>query len=186
MEHPGEIWQEVDYNGEKIGGIEPRDHDQDDVKLYYATSVMLYRYVDGEVEFLFQQRSPKLVPWANPGKWDVSAGGHVNVDETMIEGMVREAREEIGAKILPEKLEFAASYTRWKTLLGLYFYDWTGLEDDFHFDDEEVAAVEWVKYADVEKFAEKLKRTLKEDEIFRICLRDWREKVLAKYENHKS
>ena len=107
MEHPGEIWQEVDFNGEIIGGIDPNDFDEEKVKRFNGVAVMLYRYNNGEVEFLFQHRSKNLK--ANADKWDVSAGGHVNVGERPIEAMVREAREEIGVKLDASRLEQAAT-----------------------------------------------------------------------------
>ena len=57
MEHPGEIWQEYDFNGERLGGIEPNNYDFDAFRLMGGAAIMLYRLRDGEVEFLFQHRS---------------------------------------------------------------------------------------------------------------------------------
>ena len=182
MEHSGEIWQELDYNGERIGGIEPGDFDEKKVRLFSATVVMLYRFRNGEVEYLFQHRSKSLK--ANPDKWDTSAGGHVNLNEPMIDAMVREAQEEIGADINKEKLELAATFLRWKIMTGFYFYDWTNEEDNFHFDDQEVEEVKWVKYSELADFLPNLKATLANDKVFLYYLEEWNQKILEKYENH--
>ncbi|MBR3137957.1 NUDIX domain-containing protein [Candidatus Saccharibacteria bacterium] len=181
MEHPGEIWQEVDFNGERIGGIEPTKLDLDKVKLFIGAAVMLYRYKDGEVEYLFQHRSKKLQ--GNPDKWDVSAGGHVNLNESRVTAAVRETYEEIGAKIDSDKLEYAATYLRWKVLVCLYFYDWTGKEDNFSFNDQEVEEVKWIKYKDIKDFMPNFKYNLAEDEVFLYYLKEWTAKIIKKYEN---
>lgn len=179
MEHPGEIWQELGYNGEQIGGIEPAKAEKHDVKLFSASIVMLYRYKNGEVEYLFQHRSKLLK--ANPDKWDASAGGHVNLDESKVDAMVREAREEIGVELERDKLELAATYLRWKIMTNLYFYDWTGREDVFHFDDEEVEEVKWVKYSELEEFWPNIKESLTGNTVFRYYLKEWKTKILEKY-----
>ena len=69
------------------------------------------------------------------------------MDEPILDTAVRESREEIGAEIEKDKLEFAASYLRWKVIVNLFFYNWSKNEDNFHFDDGEVEEVKWVKYS---------------------------------------
>ena len=182
MEHPGEIWQEFDYNGERLGGIEPASLVEDRVKLFGGAVVMLYRYVDGEVEFLFQHRSRFLK--RNAGKWDVSAGGHINLDESVLNTVERETKEEIGVEVSRDKLEFAATYVRgWRALVNLYFYDWSDKKDEFCFDDQEVEEVKWVKYNDLEEFSFELKDSLRKDEIFFHYLKEWNKKILKKHGN---
>lgn len=181
MEHSGEIWQELDYNGERIGGVKPSDFDAQKVRLMSGAAVMLYRYKDGEVEYLFQHRSKELR--ANPDKWDVSAGGHVNLDEKRIDAVARETKEEIGAEIDVNELELAGIYRRWIVMITLYFYDWTGREDSFCFDDGEVEEVKWVKYSQLDSFTSKFKQTVQEDELFFYFLKEWNAKILKKYEN---
>lgn len=179
MEHPGEIWQELDFNGERLkGGIEP-GIDDDAVKLYYGVAVMLYRFRDGIVEYLFQHRSKHLA--GNPDKWDVSAGGHVNLGESQLDAIKREAREEIGIDLRENEMEIAASFLRWKIFVTLYFCDWTNQEDKFVFDDREVEEVKWVKYSQLEEFWPNLKKILAEDEIFKYYLKEWNHKILEKY-----
>ena len=175
MEHPGEVWQEFDYNGERLGGIEPRDFDETKSKLVGGSAIMLYRVRDGQIEFLFQHRSKTLK--GNPDKWDVSAGGHVNLNEPIIDTAIRETREEIGVDIDKNKLEFAEYYIKEKLMVFLYFYDWGDRADEFSFDDHEVEEVKWVKYSEFESFLPMLKPNLKRDLKFLRCLDEWNDKI---------
>ncbi len=179
MEHPGEIWQEYDFNGEKFGGIDPNNYNYDAVRLMGGAAVMLYRLYDGEVEFLFQHRSKFLK--GNPDRWDVSAGGHINLDESTLDAIIRETREEIGVNIERKKLEFAETYIRLKDMINLYFYDWEDRADEFSFDDQEVEEVKWVKYSELGAFLPNIKQLLAEDEVFLARLKEWNGKILEKY-----
>ena len=182
MEHAGEIWQELEFNGEPLRGIVPTELDVDKVKLFHGVAVMLYRFNDGEVEYLFQHRSKHLRE--NADTWDVSAGGHVNLNENQIDSAVRETREEIGAELDKNNLEIAGSFIRWKIFVTLYFYDWTGKESDFKFNDAEVEDVKWVKASKLDDFWPNLKWTLREDKLYRINLEDWAKRIVKKYDNN--
>ena len=182
MEHPGEIWQEFDYNGTRLGGIKPDDYDKSKVKLFGGAAIVLYRFKNDEVEFLFQHRSEKLHD--NAGKWDVSAGGHINLNESELDTAIRETKEEIGAILKKDKLEFSAIYNRKNyALVYLYFYDWTGQPDDFHFDDQEVSEVKWLKFADLANFWDKLKPQVHDDQFFQAMLLEQASNIYEKYDN---
>lgn len=181
MEHPGEIWQEYDFNGERLGGIDPNNYDEKNIRYFGGAAIMLYRVHDGELEFLFQHRSKFLK--GNPDTWDVSAGGHVNLDEPVFDAIVRETREEIGVTVDKRKLEFAGTYVRSNVIVNLYFYDWGENTDKFSFDDQEVEEVKWVKYSELESFLPNLKKHLADDVVFFACLDEWSRKILAKSGN---
>ena len=156
--HHDELWQNFKHNGLPNGSYPSKlgnpPVDSDDV--VGACCVWLYRYGKNGIEVLFQKRS-KVVDY-NAEKWDVSAGGHLNYGEDIVTGVLREAREEIGAKLDPEKLEYVFSLrsVQGKNMLCNYFlYDWTGRADDFHFDDQEVSEVKWVPLQDFGVFIDK-------------------------------
>jgi isopentenyldiphosphate isomerase len=58
--------------------------------------------VNPQGEILFQQRSINNRNF--PGMWDISAAGHVLANETVIQGAIREAKEELGLVIQPYQL----------------------------------------------------------------------------------
>lgn len=184
MEHQGEIWQEYDFNGERLGGIDPNNYSYDAIRLMGGAAVMLYRVVNGELEYLFQHRSKFLK--GNPDKWDTSAGGHTNLNESVLESVMRESREEIGVELDRDKLEFAAAYIRIDAMVHLYFYNWGDRTDEFSFDDQEVEEVKWVKYSELESFLPNIKKLLAEDKVFFYCLEEWSKKILEKNGNNKS
>lgn len=169
MEHPGELWQEADYNGARIGdGLIPDACYDKPHKLLMGAAIMLYRFNDGDLEYLFQHRSKQLI--GNPDKWDTSAGGHVNINEPTLAAAVRETKEEINADIDPAKLEFFGRYLRGEIIVNLYFYNWTGNEDNFKFNDAEVEEVCWVKVKNLDDFWPNLKPHLADDVVFKYLL----------------
>ena len=53
--------------------------------------------INGKGEILLQKRS--LSKDVQPGKWDTSVGGHVNMGETYLEAAIRETGEELGIEL---------------------------------------------------------------------------------------
>lgn len=45
-----------------------------------------------------------------PGKWDLSAAGHISSDETIIDAAIRETYEEIGIKIVEDDLTYIDTF----------------------------------------------------------------------------
>lgn len=75
-----ELWQLYDKSGEPImdGGYPSRlgNPKDDGGKIYGTTVIWFYRYASSGIELLWQRRSDKVDRY--PGKWDISAGGHIN------------------------------------------------------------------------------------------------------------
>lgn len=177
--HKDELWQIYAPNGEvlvnegwksALGNPELCGSDA----IVGAAIVFLYRFNGkGELELLWQRRSDKVDRF--PGDYDISAGGHVNLGESMAEAAVRECREEIGAKVAVSDLQFVAELAFGLNRLGrVYVVDWTGREDEFEFDDGEVSEVRWVPYAETEEFRMKYaKAPLKRNRLVFECLEEW-------------
>lgn len=178
--HKDEIWQLYYQNGEPIVGEGwPASKGNPEVTgddgIVGVAVVFLYRRGKDGLEFLWQKRSEKIDRY--PGDWDISAGGHINLGESLVDAAVREAREEIGAEITPEELEFVAARPFNKNRFAwIYLTDWTSKIENFHFDDEEVSEVRWVKYGKMEEFRKKYaKASLKKDDLTFEFLRTWLE-----------
>lgn len=177
--HHDEMWQVYAPNGEAIPGEgwdsalnNPEKSGSD--KIVGVAVVFLYRYNDsGELELLWQKRADGIDRY--PGYYDISAGGHINLGETIVEGAIRECREEIGAEILASDLQFAFTKPFNKNRFAwIFMVDYSGRPDEFHFDDKEVSEVKWVSYRETEEFRKKYaKPPLQRDDITFINLDDW-------------
>lgn len=168
--HKDEIWQLYSKNGEPILGAgwealrgNPEVTSNDGI--VGVAIVFLYRYGKNGLEFLWQRRSEEIDRY--PGDWDISAGGHINLGESNVDAAVREAREEIGAEISTDELEFVTMYPFNKNRFAwIYLVDWTGKTEEFHFDDKEVLEVRWVEYGKMNEFREKYaKAPLRKDRL---------------------
>ena len=177
--HKDELWQVYAPNGEAILGegwesaLDNPEKTGSDAIVGVAV-VFLYRHnSDGELELLWQKRSDEIDRY--PGYYDISAGGHINLGETIVEGAIRECYEEIGAEISPSDLQFAFTKPFNKNRFAwIFMVDWTGKPNEFHFDDNEVSEVKWVAHGETEAFRKKYaKPPLQKDDITFVNLDDW-------------
>ena len=176
--HSNEVWQQYYLNGEPIVGKgweaskdNPEKSGGDEI--VGVAIVFLYRRGANGLEFLWQRRSEKIDRY--PGDFDFSAGGHINLGESIVEAAVREAKEEIGAKIEVEELRFMTMRPFNKNRFAWIFcVDYTGKTEEFSFDDEEVSEVRWVPYAEMDDFRKKYaKKPLREERVTFRILDEW-------------
>ena len=177
--HHDEMWQVYAPNGEAIpeegwdSALDNPEKTGSD-KIVGVAVVFLYRHnADGGLELLWQKRAPGIDRY--PGYYDISAGGHINLGETVVEGAIREAREEIGATITDSDLQFAFTKPfNQNRFAWIFMVDWTGRPEEFCFNDNEVSEVKWVSYAKTEEFRKKYaKPPLQRDDITFANLDDW-------------
>ncbi len=168
MQHQGELWQEFDKAGEPIknGGRNPKlGNPKFGEPVYTSVAIVwLYRKIADGIEVLFQKRSEKVDRFG--GFWDIAAGGHINYEESVLDAAVREAEEEIGAKITKDMLQLVVITPSLfaNNILREFICDYTGKPDNFRFDDEEVSEVRWVKLSEFDQFIDEYaKPPLKED-----------------------
>ena len=177
--HKDEIWQVYAPNGEVISGEgwdsaldNPEKSGSD--KIVGVAVVFLFRVNEERVlELLWQRRSDKIDRY--PGDYDISAGGHVNLGESLVDAAVREAREEIGVKISVADLKLVTErgFNR-NRFAWIYAVDFSGKTEGFHFDDEEVSEVRWVPFSETEEFRVKYaKAPLKKDRLTFALLGEW-------------
>ncbi len=176
--HNDEAWQLYYKNGEPIPGEgwdsarDNPEHSGDDGIVGVAV-IFLYRRRPEGLEFLWQKRSELVSRY--PGDYDISAGGHINLGEMVVEAAVRETYEEIGAKISAKDLEFVTMRPFNKNRFAWVFaVDFTDRPDEFSFNDREVSEVKWVPYAEMDEFRGKFaKKPLRDDELTFAALADW-------------
>lgn len=176
--HTDESWQLFARNGEPIPGASwdsaLGNPDYEAKEIVGIAIVFLYRVrEDGELEFLWQRRAPNIDRY--PGYYDLSAGGHINLGEPTVEAAIREGREEIGVSLTADDLQYGFMQPFNKNRLAwLYFVDYTGRAEDFHFDDNEVDEVKWVPYREMGEFVKNYaKPPLARDEMTFVLVDAW-------------
>lgn len=88
-------------DGRALGTQKPRDEVHRDGD-WHATVHIWVRDLRGDI--VLQRRSMKKD--THPGKWDLSAAGHVDAGEEIMEAAIRELQEELGVKATSSDLRF--------------------------------------------------------------------------------
>lgn len=97
----------LDENGNKTGNTSTIKELHKSGKWHKVVGIIIY---DFNKKLLMQQRALNEV--SDPGKWDISAAGHVNSGETEIEAVKRELSEEIGLNLEENQIEPFMSYKK--------------------------------------------------------------------------
>ncbi|MDB5182548.1 MAG: hydrolase [Candidatus Saccharibacteria bacterium] len=158
MSGPAELWQAYDENCKPVAGVGLTRAEAYGGKLHAASQVWLWRHKDNTIEVLLQLRASDKRTW--PSHWDISAAGHIDLNETPRQAAVRETFEEIGLSVKENDLSpmfvFHADYTdegsgaienEWQFTYELNLV----LNKLFKFADGEVAEVKWISLDDLEK-----------------------------------
>jgi isopentenyldiphosphate isomerase len=174
MNHGGELWQEYYPNGQPIPGVGSAiaSFAEDPTKISGAVHVWLWREGETGRELLFQKRSAKVANF--PGLWDISTAGHINLGETFSDTIKREAEEEIGVDLNPDKAIYIYSFRppnnfAIHTIHNIFLYPYSG-PDDFHFGDQEVEAVKWVPISKVTDFVKSDTVVIRHPQYFALLL----------------
>ncbi|MBQ3375348.1 MAG: NUDIX domain-containing protein [Erysipelotrichaceae bacterium] len=109
--------------------------------------------INDKNELLLQLRSPQKSSY--PNYWDISAAGHIRTGETVIEGALRELKEELSVDATAEQLHFICKLrfdSPYNNEFGyVYLLKSTLKEDEFIFRDHEVTEVRYVHYEKLEE-----------------------------------
>ena len=97
----------LDENGIKTGNTSTIKELHKSGKWHKVVGIIIY---DFNKKLLMQQRALNEI--SDPGKWDISAAGHVNSGETEIEAVKRELSEEIGLNLKENQIELFMSYKK--------------------------------------------------------------------------
>jgi isopentenyldiphosphate isomerase len=112
--------------------------------LYHRNSRIMVEDAAGRV--LLQRRSHEMVLY--PGRWDISAAGHVDIGMTYLEAARQEVAEEIGIEE-PQLEEFAHFFLKIE-FEGRKMYNFNQLyllrlkgDERLHTEEEEVSEISW-------------------------------------------
>lgn len=99
-----ELWQLYDEQGCAIKGKgAPKDEVFSEGLLHGAAHVWIWDETESGSQVLLQKRAAHTRKW--PDRYDISAAGHINLDERPVITALREAREEIGIHVLSVDLK---------------------------------------------------------------------------------
>ena len=99
-----EYFDVLTETGEYEGRIESRDICHEKGLWHKAVAMFM---INSNDEVLLQKRSANKKLW--PNMWDITAGGHVLAGEFGFEAIIREIKEELGAKIDKNDILFIGS-----------------------------------------------------------------------------
>lgn len=110
-----------------------------------AAHVWVWRRADQGLEVMLQKRS--MTKSSHPGKWDISAAGHIDEGELPAETAIREFREELGSEPDPDRLRFAFSIRRDGPgrIHNVFIYE-SPVDFEPVIDSDEVDEVSWVGF----------------------------------------
>ena len=95
----------------------------------------------------------------HPNCWDISGAGHIRAGETVINGAIRELKEELGVNAQEKDLQYIAiikSTKNPKNMESQYVYllRCNMKIEDYIFGDNEVSEVKYVYYEELERMAD--------------------------------
>ena len=105
-------------------------------------------------ELLLQKRSGTKK--SHPNCWDISGAGHIRAGETVIEGAIRELKEELGINANENDLKFISIVKSTKNPKNqefgyVYLLKFNNKIEEYTFEDNEVSEVKYVYFEDLEK-----------------------------------
>lgn len=144
-----ELWQLYDEHARPLEGQGATKEDIFSKGLLHGAShVWIWRERQGKLEVMLQRRAPGKRTW--PDCLDISAAGHIDLGETPEVAALREAEEEIGLTIDPDKLffldRFRAHLEAGDNLIEnehQFLYLLRSDQEDFSADGTEVTSTEW-------------------------------------------
>lgn len=153
-----EYFDVLDEKGKKTGMIKPRNEVHRDGDWHRTIHVWIFNE-NGDI--LLQRRSQTKD--SNPGKLDLSCGGHLSAGDDSITGAIRELKEELGIDVISSELKYITTIqkrTKYSDthinseFADVYFLNTTKTINDLKFQEEEITEIMFVPY---EKFKQMVK-----------------------------
>lgn len=143
-----------DENNNPTGEIKEKNKAHEEGNFHRTAHIWI---MNDKNELLLQKRS--ATKKSHPNCWDISGAGHIRTGETVIEGAIRELREELGIKANADDLRFIAIVKSIKNPQNqefgyVYLLKSNNEIKDYTFEDNEVSEVKYVYFEDLEKMVE--------------------------------
>jgi len=154
----GELWQLYDEQGRALKALGANKTDIFNKRLLHGAShVWIWRQTNKTAEILLQKRAATKRTW--PNLYDISAAGHIDLEEDPLTAALRETKEEVNLAIAEKDIKSIGIY---RTLLvapsgdvenefqWLYLYKLSA-NQIFNLDQREVSKVEWKNLSSFKK-----------------------------------
>ena len=140
-----------DENNNPTGEIKGKVQAHEDGNFHRTAHIWI---MNNKKELLLQKRS--ATKKSHPNCWDISGAGHIKAGETVLEGAIRELKEELGIKVSGSDLKFIAIVKSTKNPKNqefgyVYLLENNSTIEDYIFEDDEVSEVKYVYFEDLEK-----------------------------------
>ncbi len=157
-----------DENNNPIGKVKEKQQAHEDGEFHRTAHVWI---INDNNELLLQKRS--ATKKSHPNCWDISGAGHIRAGESVIDGTIRELKEELGVKAQEKDLQYIVTIKSTKNPKNMEFQYVYLLKcnkqiEEYIFEDEEVSEVKYIYYEELEKMVEdKAEGLLLHDEEFK-------------------
>lgn len=132
---------------EKTGKIKER-HSLENGEYRISAHIWI---IDKDNRLLIQKRA--LTEKKFPGKWSQTGGG-VIAEETSLETVKRETKEELNVKVNNDEIYYIGSYTRIRDIVDVWLVEKNIDFNEIKLQEEEVAEVKFVTFEEFDKMIE--------------------------------
>lgn len=142
-----------DENNNPTGEIKEKQQAHEDGNFHRTAHVWI---INDKNELLLQKRSASKK--SHPNCWDISGAGHIRAGESVINGAIRELREELGVEAEEKDFEYIATIKSTKNPKNMefgyvYLLRCNKKIEEYVFEDEEVSEVKYVYFETLEQMA---------------------------------
>lgn len=143
-----------DENNNPTGEIKEKQQAHEDGNFHRTAHVWI---INDKNELLLQKRSASKK--SHPNCWDISGAGHIRAGETVINGAIRELKEELGVQAEEKDFEYIATIKSAKNPKNMefgyvYLLRCNKKIEEYTFFDDEVSEVKYVYFEQLEKMVE--------------------------------
>lgn len=156
-----------DENNNPIGEVKEKQQAHEEGDFHRTAHIWI---INDKKELLLQKRS--ATKKTHPNCWDISGAGHIRVGESVIDGAIRELKEELGVEAKDKDLQYIATIKSTKNPKNMefgyvYLLRCNKKIEDYIFEDDEVSEVKYVYFEDLEKMvADKVEGLLIHEEEY--------------------
>ena len=143
-----------DENNNIIGQVKEKAQGHEDGNFHRTAHIWI---MNDKKELLIQKRS--ATKKSHPNCWDISGAGHIRAGESVIDGAIRELKEELGVEVKEKDLQYISTIKSTKNPKNMefqyvYLLNCNKEIKEYTFEDNEVSEVKYVFYKDLEKMVE--------------------------------